>query len=178
MRLSSLLSFLIQSSFAASVPSPLISCQCFRSCYTSLAGDSWSYHHPDDQYLCPPYVSLYGGRSIPRIQRPVKQSLTSTLLENDAILKPICSSAPGSTEQLVDTTAKHLVEDWEKNSQWDWPTAHENGDVRSFSWCEQTTQPSWKGARKYSERLEVGIVVVFFVALIIWEAIGRSGGAS
>jgi hypothetical protein len=46
--------------------------------------------------------------------------------------------------------------------------------VYATTWSKQIKQLSWTDSRAYGELLVVGIVVLSLVALLAWEAVGRS----
>jgi hypothetical protein len=93
-----------------------------------------------------------------------------------AIGKDASSTDLSSGESIVYATAQYPVRDWRKGNQQDALISPVNGNGRGFSWCERMRQLTWIGSRQYSELLIVSIVVFFLLALIAWEAVGRSDG--
>jgi len=97
-------------------------------------------------------------------------------IRKDASSTDLSSSDSASSESIVYATAQYPVRDWRKGNQQDALISPANGNGRGFSWCERMRQLTWIGSRQYSELLIVSIVVFFLLALITWEAVGRSDG--
>lgn len=166
MKPSSPLSLLLFIHLASAAPIPTLSSECLRlsQCRDALANDPRAGIPPTDQDLASlGHPSVYE-ESLPQAKEPAEELLTPP--EVDA------------TSHGVRSTAQDAAKNCWKNSKLSrigYPT---NDDAHARVWCQQMKHFSWKGSLECSVLLVpiASIVLFFLVALIAWEAVGRSDG--
>lgn len=101
-------------------------------------------------------------KSSPQEQKPVKDLISAM----DSSPKTISSSDATSVETVVFTVTQYPRKDWKTTYQQE---SLPDDSMHALPW----TRVSWKDTRQDSDLLVVGIVVLFIIALIAWEAVGR-----
>jgi hypothetical protein len=187
---------------AAPIPSISSECQLSSSCQHNLLDNPTLGNRPRrflDPYFLRPQLS--SEVATPRLKELVDEPLASPAENPSSKLSSFSPSQPG--EQLVQPATQDLaqkplrsssgenvpsttslevpvdpVKDWQKSLLTDEPSEENKQTSRPgvvFSLSEQVKRLyPWIGSREYSDLLVVGIVVLFLLALIAWEAVGRS----